>query len=133
MLNETQIECIRLLVKGTTKTDIAKELHINRTTVYDWLKLEEFKAELDKCQQEYLDSAIYKLKRAAPVAADKLLELLSHSTFDKVKLDAAINVLDRTTGKATTKVEVSNDKDSKSVSKDILESEFNEVDDKGKQ
>ena len=129
MLDERQIKCIELLLKGTTVTDTAKEINVNRGTIYDWMGKEEFKAELDRCQQELINSAIYKLKRAAPVAADKLIKLLN-GKYEKTQLNAAIDLLDRTAGKATTKVEVSNDKDSKSVSKDILESEFNEVDNK---
>lgn len=130
MLTENQIKCIELLCKGITKVDIAEKLKINRCTIYDWLKNEEFKAELDKQQQDFLDSAMYKLKRAAPVAADKLVKLLSNGKYEKTQLNAAIDLLDRTTGKATTKVEVSDKQDKEHVSKDILESEFKEIDNK---
>jgi transcriptional regulator len=127
MLTEAQIECIRLMVKGVTITDIAEKLQVSRQTVYNWKSNEEFKAELDRLGQEYLDSARNKLKHAAPVAADKLIELLS-GKYEKTQLAAAIDLLDRTAGKATTKVEVTGDKDNEHVSKDILAGEFKEVD-----
>lgn len=129
MLDKRQIECIKLMTEGIPVMEISKKIGVSRTTIYDWKKQEEFAAELDRIEQEFISSAIYKLKRAAPVAADKLIKLLN-GKYEKTQLSAAIDLLDRTAGKATTKVEVSNDKDSKSVSKDILESEFNEVDNK---
>ena len=129
MLTEAQIECIKLLVKGVTITDISEELNVSRTTIYAWKEIPEFKAELDKLEREYLTAASNSLKYAAPYAAKKLIKLLN-GHYEKTQLDAAINVLDRTTGKATTKVEVSDKQDKDHVSKDVLEDEFKEIDNK---
>lgn len=128
MLKVAQIECIKLLVKGITITDIAEELNVSRGTIYSWKEIPEFKAELDKLEQEYLNAASNSLKYAAPVAAKKVLDLMKHSGYDKIQLDAAINVLDRTTGKATTKVEINKNDNKENVSNDILEDAFSEVD-----
>ena len=129
MLKEVQIKCIKLLVQGVTITDISKELKVSRQTIYNWEDNKEFKAELDRLGQEYLNAAANKLKHAAPFAADKLIKLINGS-YEKTQLAAAVDVLDRTTGKATTKVEVSDKQDNEHVSKDILESEFKEIDNK---
>jgi transcriptional regulator len=128
MLTEAQIECIKLLVKGVTITDIAEKLNISRSTIYVWKEIPEFKAELDKLEQEYLNAASNSLKYAAPVAAKKLIKLLN-GKYEKTQLSAAIDLLDRTTGKATTKVEINGkDKDNNNVDDDILDKEINEVD-----
>jgi orotate phosphoribosyltransferase-like protein len=127
MLTENQIKCIELLCKGITKVDIAEKLKINRCTIYDWLKNEEFKAELDKQQQDFLDAAASRLKHAAPVAADKLIALLE-GKYEKTQLAAAIDLLDRGLGKATTKLEVTDKKDKTSIDDDILDKELDEVD-----
>ena len=130
MLTEAQVKCIKLMLEGVTITDIAKKLKVSRQTIYNWEDNAEFKTELDRCGRELVDSAMYKLKRAAPVAADKLVKLLSNGKYEKTQLNAAIDLLDRTTGKATTKVEVSDKQDNEHVSKDILEDEFKEIDNK---
>ena len=130
MLTEAQVECIKLMLEGITITDIAKKLKVSRQTIYNWEDNAEFKTELDRCGRELVDSAMYKLKRAAPVAADKLVKLLSNGKYEKTQLNAAIDLLDRTTGKATTKVEVSDKQDNEHVSKDVLEDEFKEIDNK---
>jgi transposase-like protein len=131
MLDERQLKCIERLMKGNSIADIAKELNVSRQTIYNWKEAEEFKAELDRVGQELLSSAMYKLKRAAPVAADKLIDLLTKGKYEKTKLSAAIDILDRNLGKATTKLEVNDGRDDKKkLNDDILEQEFNEVDNK---
>ena len=131
MLDEKQLKCIELLMRGIPITEISKELKVSRQTIYNWKETEEFKAELDRVGQELLSSAIYKLKRAAPVAADKLIDLLTKGKYEKTKLSAAIDILDRNLGKATTKIETTTaNEDNNKVNDDILEQEFNEVDNK---
>jgi hypothetical protein len=129
VLDERQIKCCELIAKGTPVIDIPKEIQVARSTIYEWKKLEEFNAEVDRLQQEFVSAAQGRLKCAAKDAADQVIDLLTKGKYEKTRLAAAIDILDRNLGKATTKIDINNDKtDANKVSDDILENEFNEID-----
>jgi hypothetical protein len=126
LLDERQIKCAELISKGIPIVDIPVQVGVNRSTIYEWKKLEEFNAEVDRLQQEFISSARGRLRAAAIPAADKLIDLLKNSKYEKTKLAAAIDILDRGLGKATTKVEVNSKDDKAKVSADVLDSEIDE-------
>lgn len=131
MLDERQILCCELIAKGTPVIDIPKEIKVARSTIYEWKKMDEFNAEVDRLQQEFISQARGRLKAAAITAADELIKLLKSGKYEKTRLAAATDILDRDLGKATTKLEVnSGNDDGSNVDDDILAQEFNEVDDK---
>jgi AcrR family transcriptional regulator len=47
MLNGKQYDAIERMLKGSSMPDIAKAVDVDRTTVYRWLKDEEFMVELE--------------------------------------------------------------------------------------
>ena len=55
MLDKKKTRLLEALIKGESLTDLAKELEVNRTTLYLWMKLPEFIAEREKLQKELLD------------------------------------------------------------------------------
>lgn len=129
MLDERQLKVCELLSQGMPITEISKNVGVSRQTIYTWKEMEEFKAELDKLGQEYISSAQGRLKNAAKDAADMLIDLLKKGKYEKTRLAAAADILDRSLGKATTKIDINNNKaDGKKVNDDILENEFNEID-----
>jgi transposase len=129
MLDERQIEVARLIAQGTTILDIVKEVKVARSTIYEWKKLEEFTAEVDRFGQEFVSAAQGRLKCAAKNAADEIIKLLEHGKYEKTRLSAAQDILDRNLGKATTRVEVDDNRDDKdNVSSDVLDQEINEFD-----
>lgn len=105
VLNEVQLKCLELLTQGVKKTKIAKDLQINRREIYRWLEEEEFKKTFDKMTQNYLTIAQANAKRLAPLAVETIEKLLK-SKNERVRLDAAREVLDRGLGKASTKIEM---------------------------
>jgi transposase len=102
MLNPVQIQCAEMIAKGDSKTYIAQELNVERSTIYKWMRSpkigDEFMAKVDEWQQEYLSLAQANIKRLAPKAA-KVLEAMLDSDSDKIKLEAVKEVLDRDFGK----------------------------------
>jgi len=131
VLDERQLKVCELLAKGTTVVDIAKEVGISRQTVYDWKKLEEFVAEIDRLGQEFLNAAQGRLKFAAVLAAEEVIKLLKSGTYEKTRLSAAQDILDRNLGKATTRMEVGDSRSDKdNVTVDVLDKEIDEFESK---
>ena len=59
MLSKKQEECIMLLsLKTMTKQEIADRVGCSRQIIYDWLKQDKFKAELDKALLEFKNTAV---------------------------------------------------------------------------
>ena len=129
MLDERQVKAIESLAKGSTITDAAIHSGVSRNTIYAWKELEEFTAELGKRQQEFISTAQARLKCAAKDAADEVIKLLKNGRYEKTRLSAAQDILDRNLGKATTRVEVGDNRDNKdNVTTDVLDEELNEFD-----
>ena len=128
MLDERQIRAVEAKAKGFTITDVAKEAGVSRNTIYEWIKMEESTAEVGRFQQQYLSQAQGRLKVAAQDAADEIIKLLKKGKYEKTRLSAAQDILDRNLGKATTRVEVDDGrKDKNNVTADILDAEIDEL------
>ena len=128
MLDERQLDCIALKAKGMEVTKIALEVGISRTTYYEWNKLEEFKAEACRREQEFISSTKQAVISYGPKAMQILKDLAENSDSDKVRLDAATKILDKIMSNAT-KIEIADGRDDKdNVSIDVLDKEIKEVD-----
>lgn len=106
-LNEKQLRCIELMVENNMEiSTVAKEIGVSRTTIYNWMKDERFKAELDKSEQELKTRVQHIFIRRLPAAVDKLWELTnaSNSEGNRVKFNAVVEWLNRTLGKVNTAV-----------------------------
>lgn len=129
MLDERHFKAIETKSKGGNITDMAKAAGVSRNTIYAWLELEEFKAELRRCEQEFISSTIDIITSYAPKNAKKLIELADSTTNKKLELDARLALLSKTMPN-TTKLTVDDARDTKSrVSADILDAEMKEIDD----
>jgi len=124
VLDERQVKAIEAFAKGSTITDVAKAAGVSRNTIYEWIKIEEFMAEVGKWQQEFIYQAQGRLKVAAKDAADEVIKLLKQGKYEKTRLSAAYDILDRSLGKATTRIENINPNDKDNVPVDILEQEL---------
>lgn len=128
MLDERQLKVCSLLAQGIPITVISKEVGVSRQTIYDWKKMEEFVAELDRFGQEFISQMIASGKAYAPKAMAKLIYLCEHASSDKGKFDAASKIIDKYMSNAT-KIEVTDGRDSKdNVPIDVLEAEMLELD-----
>jgi transposase-like protein len=107
---------------------MARKAGVTRNTIYKWIELEEFKAEVSRCQQEFISSTIQIITAYAPKNALKLIELADTTTSKKIELDARLAILGKTMSNAT-KIEVTDGRDNKdNVDTDVLDQEIKEFD-----
>lgn len=86
-----QRQALPLLITQTN-TQVAQTVGVAESTIYDWLRNEDFKNELDHLRQEAFSNAFEKIKSAASLAADKLIRFLS-SEDDQIAFRAADKLL----------------------------------------
>ena len=129
MLDERQVKAIESKVLGGNITEMAKAAGVSRNTIYKWIELEEFKAEVSRCQQEYISSTIQIITAYAPKNAQALIKLADTTTSKKIELDARLALLNKTMPN-TTKVSIDDGRDAKdSVPIDVLDKEIKEFED----
>lgn len=130
MLDDRQTLAIQHLAEGIeTRTNIAKKVGIDRSTLYNWLNDDEFVAELDKrlLQRKTLVEKIVDSKLENMV---KQLETLIQTTDnDMVRSRSLIYWIDRGLGKPTSKVELEAGIKEQPTGVDLLQDEFADFDD----
>ena len=127
MLDERQLECIALKAQGMEVTKIALKVGISRTTYYEWNKLEEFRAEACRREQEFLSSTRQAVISYGPVVVAELKKLATEGKSEKIRLDALSKLLDKTMSNAT-RIEIDDGRDAKDiVPVDILAREIQDI------
>ena len=128
MLDERQVKAIESKVLGGNISEMARIAGVTRNTIYKWIELEEFKAEVGRCQQEFISSTIQIITAYAPKNAMKLIKLADSTTSRKIELDARLALLNKTMPN-TTKISIDDGRDSKDkVDVDVLDAEMKEFD-----
>lgn len=103
-LSKQQMECIGYMLEGHKVSDIARLVDCNRVTIYDWLKKEEFKAELDRQQHEIKTQVRNNIIAKSEPVIDKIIKIALTSKSEKTSLDACTYLIDHVLGKSTSKV-----------------------------
>lgn len=86
-MTEQQTEAIRLLAKGLTNAEVAKQLGIAERTIYRWYKNAEFTSALEQTKSSVvaavLESAVEdinaEIKKLLPLAVQTLQDVLTDS------------------------------------------------------
>ena len=92
-LTARQLKVIPKIVTSPTYTEGCKRAKVNRTTFYEWLKIPEFKAELDRQRDEIAAEAFGVLSQSLTQAVEALVGLLDNKD-DRLKRLAAKDVID---------------------------------------
>ena len=100
-LDTRQLKAIELLASGETVRVVADSVGVNRKTVYDWLKKENFKAELDRQVKELKSNVEKKLLSNVNPFLDELTKIALYSDSDKTRLDAITFCINRLVGTPT--------------------------------
>ena len=100
-LDTRQLKAIELLASGETVRVVADPAGVNRKTVYDWLKKENFKAELDRQVKELKSNIEKKLLSNVNPFLDELTKIALYSDSDKTRLDAITYCINRLVGTPT--------------------------------
>ena len=105
-LNDKQMRAIELLANGENKQTTAKLVNVNPKTIYAWLKMDVFKAELERQVIELKKQIETKLAVQVEPLMDNLIKLALTSKDESIKLKATTYALDRLYGKATSKQDI---------------------------
>jgi len=92
-LTDRQLKAIPIIVTSPTYTEACKKANVNRTTFYEWLKIPEFKAELDRQRDEIAAEAFGVLSQSLTQAVEALVSLLDNKD-NRLKRLAAKDVID---------------------------------------
>ncbi len=92
-LTPRQYKIISEIVAGSNYTDACGKTHINRATLYDWLKIPEFKAELNRQRSELVSDAFGVLSQSITKAVEVLKALLN-SKNERIRRLAANDIIE---------------------------------------
>lgn len=92
-LTPKQIVAISHIISGSNMAEVCKNVNISNSTLYEWMKIPEFKGELDRQRKDLIDYSLGKLKSTIGKAVDKLEELLE-SENEYVARGAACDILE---------------------------------------
>lgn len=125
MLDEVHLKACHMISIGKSAIEVAEEIGIARSTVYEWKKDDEFKATLEELGQEFISRMKHQGQSFAPIAMKKLQYLVEHGNSDKTQLDAASKIIDKYMSNAT-KIELDSNVNNDTVQVDILAKELKE-------
>ena len=115
-LNQKQKLGAKYIAEGYSKAEVSRLCKVNPKTVYNWLSMVDFNAEVDRlkaiAEKEIVDATRDRME----LLFDNLLDLALKSKNDSVKYNATTYLIDRQLGKPTVKTEdVSTNKSSDDV------------------
>ena len=126
-LDTRQLKAIELLASGETVRVVADSVGVNRKTVYDWLKKENFKAELDRQVKELKSNVEKKLLSNVNPFLDELTKIALYSESDKTRLDAITYCINRLVGTPTKVQQDITGEDTKENNKIDIDSVLEEI------
>ena len=127
-LDTRQLKAIELLASGETVRVVADSVGVNRKTVYDWLKKENFKAELDRQVKELKSNVEKKLLSNVNPFLDELTKIALYSDSDKTRLDAITYCINRLVGTPTKVQQDITGEETKENNKIDIDSVLEEID-----
>lgn len=116
---------ITLLIEGERITDIAKKLDKARSTIYEWIKLDIVKAEMDRRKQELANQGNNYILRDLYTYIDNIKALANDKSDKRVCLAANRYLIDRIYGSPTSTIDINNSEDADNMSETELEQELN--------
>lgn len=130
-LNKQQLAAAQLLAIGTIdKQDIAKQVGISKTTLYNWInKNEEFMAEVDSVKRDFKNFGMQLMEARLIDAVNGYWTLIEKSNNDMVAAKGYEFFIERSLGKLTNNHSITTQVENlKPIDEDILEAEFEEFD-----
>ena len=93
-LTKKQFKVIAKVLESRSIVEGVENAKISRTTFYEWLKVPEFKAELERQQKEIVTLALHDLKSCTSEAVSVLRALLTADS-ERIRLSAASTIIDQ--------------------------------------
>ncbi len=109
-----------MIASGARPKTVAAELDVSEATVSNWIRQPWFQANVNQIiQDEFSGDITQMLKSAASTAVLVTMDLMNNSIDEKVKLNAAKDILDRFRGKPTNFVHHTNHQISENPAEEI--------------
>lgn len=126
VLTQQQSDMVNMMIAGENISDIARKLNVNRNTVYNWLKKDHVRAELDKRKQELTNQGNRIIMKDLSTYIGNIKELANDKSDKRVCLAANQYLINRVYGSPTSNVNVDGNSDGVEV-QDVadLENELN--------
>lgn len=106
-LTPKQLDFVQARLFASTDSEAAAQIGIHQDSVYRWPNIATVRECVALAKQDGILLASEKLRRAAGLAVDVLVDELEAKRGSRKRLDAAVEILNRTIGKPTDKHEVS--------------------------
>lgn len=91
-----RMRAAQMLASGAMYHEVATVVHVTERTLYRWMRIPEFDAQVKAFEAEARDKATRVLRRNAVAAANRLVDLMDNGgRDDRVKLQASTEILDR--------------------------------------
>lgn len=119
MLDDKKLKMIELVLEGKyTIVDIAKMIPCSRQSIYDWLALEEVKAEMDIRLQRVRKHSVDRFTSQLEPVIDELYKM-AMTAEPRVKVQACKYICDRVLGTPSNNVSIEDNRDSITSEDDI--------------
>lgn len=92
-LSAKQVQALPIFASNSNIEEACNLVGISRNCFYDWMKLPQFKSELQKLRSELVESAVSELKINARNAASTLVKLMERDDSPSVQRSAANDIL----------------------------------------
>lgn len=109
IITKQQENMISLLLNGENITDIAKKLHCSRQTIYDWLKRDDVKADVDRRRRDLINQGNQLIVNDLASYISNIKELANDKSDKRVCLAANQYLINRIYGNPASTVEVNGD------------------------
>ena len=103
-LTEDQCNMVTLLITGTTVTETARIIGVNRKTIYNWMNKEDVRKEMDRRKQELTNQGNLMILKDLDSYINNIKELASDKSDKRVMLAANQYLINRIYGTPTSTV-----------------------------
>jgi DNA-binding CsgD family transcriptional regulator len=124
VLTIQQSDMITMLINGENITDIAKKLNVNRNTVYNWMKKDNIRAEIDRRKQELTNQGNQLIMKDLTTYIGNIKDLANDKSDKRVCLAANQYLINRIYGNPTNTLEVTTEENSDNLTETELEQEL---------
>ena len=124
MLTEQKEKTITMLLLGNSQTDIAKSIGVDRHSIYDWLKNDEFNKEMELRLKDIAKSGNNLIAARVSTYIEQLHDLAVKCTDVRTKATVNMYLMDRVLGKTANRLEIEPIEQIKIPSRQELEDEF---------
>lgn len=121
VITQQQSDMITMLIEGENITDIARRLNINRNTVYNWMKKDHIRAELDKRKQDLTRQGNQIILKDLTTYIGNIKDLANDKSDKRVALAANQYLINRVYGNPTSNVDINSNNNDDGDIQDIDE------------